>query len=30
MMNAVHPTRQLERQEAVRVVIHRTIAEAVA
>jgi serine-type D-Ala-D-Ala carboxypeptidase len=30
MMNAVHPTRQLERQEAVRVSIHRTLAEAVA
>jgi serine-type D-Ala-D-Ala carboxypeptidase len=30
MMNAIHPTRQLERQEAVRVSIHRTVAEAVA
>ena len=30
MMNAIHPTRQLERQEAVRVMIHRTLAEAVA
>ncbi|HEY1762006.1 MAG TPA: serine hydrolase domain-containing protein [Acidimicrobiales bacterium] len=30
MMNAVHPTRQLERQEAVRVSLHRTLAEAVA
>jgi serine-type D-Ala-D-Ala carboxypeptidase len=30
MMNAVHPTRQLERQAAVRVSIHRALAEAVA
>jgi CubicO group peptidase (beta-lactamase class C family) len=30
MMNAVHPTRQLERQAEVRVAIHRAIAEAVA
>jgi CubicO group peptidase (beta-lactamase class C family) len=30
MMNAVHPARQLERQEAVRVLIHRTLAKAVA
>jgi hypothetical protein len=30
MMNAIHPTRHLERQAEVRVAIHRTIAEAVA
>jgi CubicO group peptidase (beta-lactamase class C family) len=30
MMNAVHPIRQLERQEAIRVSIHRVLAEAIA
>jgi serine-type D-Ala-D-Ala carboxypeptidase len=30
MTNAVHPTRQLERQAEFRVLIHRTLAESVA